>query len=256
LILQFADHPGTTGRLVGRPGALYLYRYTDSPVGAYDELSYSPGAYEYLNLNRLTSKAHRITKSYVSCGERGTLAIRRNWGIPAEQAEFTWHASTTGETTVKVTLPSGEHIIELTMRQVLLQNFTINSKSIMSDSMDMGRLAPIVQPLLDGNKVPAPMELEPFSPLLQSAPLLRSYTSIVGTAGLATLVHADTNPELFPPIEDAKVSRYGMVLLDVTLIIKEPTVVLDVIKQSKPKTSRICTYILNWINTIIFRTST
>ena len=68
-IRKFADHPGTTGELVGGPGMLSLYRYTESPFGAYDQLSYSPGWYEYLNIQKRWpySTVTRITKSYVSC---------------------------------------------------------------------------------------------------------------------------------------------------------------------------------------------
>src|ERR1700736_4336378 len=149
-VRAFADHDGTSGRLVGGSGSLCLYRYTDSPIGPYDEVSYSPGSYEYLNRSgRSPAKANRITTSYVSCGERGIFAIRRNWGIPAEQAKFTWLSSMTGRTSVIITLPTGAHIIELLIQQTSFPIFTINSKSMMSDYLDAGKLFPIVQPLLD-----------------------------------------------------------------------------------------------------------
>lgn len=254
-ILPFADHPGTTGRLIGKRGTLSLYRYTDSPIGPYDEISYSPGSYQYMEINhRHPSDAQRVTKSYVSCAENGVLAIRRNWGIPVEQGEFTWRLSTTGKTTVTIRLPSGEHITELSFQQTSFPTFTVNSKSILSDSFDLGRLFPLVQPLLDGVKVSPPAMLEPYSPLLQSAPLLKTYTSVEARTCIARMVHATTNPELFPPVEDIGVGRIGLELVEMDMTLAAPSIVLDVVRPSeRKKTSRVCGILSSWIVVIFFQ---
>lgn len=253
---RFADHPGTKGRLVGGTGSLSLYRYADSPFGPYDELSYSPGWYEYLDspsAKRL-SKASRITKSYVSCNDRNISIIRKECAIPAEPAEFAWYSPRPGEVIVNVTLPNGQHVIELLLQQTSFPIFTINSKSLMSDNLDLARYAPIVQPLLDGNQVPAPREIEPYSPLLESAPLLKSYTSVYGTSGIAKLVRAVTNGQLFPVIEEAGVSRYGWMLTEMEMTVCPAIVVLDVIGPNKGRNtrSRRCAAIREWVTSVIF----
>src|SRR5277367_2368431 len=113
-IRHFAEHQATKGRLVGGPGFLSLYRYYDSPFGPFDELCYSPGWYEYLNVgDRNPSSAKRITKSYVSCSEIQRAKIRYELGIPAERAQFNWNDFPTGEVAVQVTLPNGVQIIDL-----------------------------------------------------------------------------------------------------------------------------------------------
>jgi hypothetical protein len=250
---QFADHPGTKGQLVGGPGSLSLYRYTDSPFGPYDELSYSPGWYEYLGSpgTKWTSKASRITRSYVSCNDLSISIIRKDCGIPAERAEFAWYSPRPGEVIVNVTLPNGQHVTELLLQQTSFPIFTINSKSMMTDNLDLARYAPIVQPLLDGNQVPAPREIEPYSPLLASAPLLKSYTSMYGSSGIAKLVRAVTNAEFFPVIEEAEVSRYGLALTEMEMLSHPSEIVVDVIRP-KERGLRISAAIWNWFKSVIF----
>jgi hypothetical protein len=248
-----AYHPGTKGQLVGGPGSLNLYRYTDSPFGPYDELSYSPGWYEYLGSpgTKRTSKASRITKSYVSCSDRSISIIRKDCGIPAERAEFAWYSPRPGEVIVNITLPNGQHVTELLLQQTSFPIFTINSRSIMTDNLDLARYAPIVQPLLDGNQVPAPREIEPYSLLLASAPLLKSYTSVYGSSGIAKLVRAVTNAEFFPVIEEAGISRYGLALTEMDMILHPVEVVLDVIRPKERGWQRSGT-IWDWFKSVIF----
>ena len=253
-IRHFADHPGTTGQLVGGPGTLCLYRYYESPFGAYDELSYSPGWYEYLNIqnSRPSATAKRITKSYISCSENDMHMIRSNYGIPAEQAVFHWKAIGPDQVTAEITLRHGERIIELTFKQSSLPVFTINSASLISNAVDFAKLVPIVQPLLDGNQVPIPQNLSPNSPLLHSAPLLKFCTSICGNARLATLLRAETNAQLFPPIEAGRVSRYGLELMEVMMTLNAPEVVLDVVSPRERSPWQIYLVISNLINSIVF----
>lgn len=253
-IRKFTNQLGTTGQLVGGAGALYLYRYSESPFGAYDELSYSPGWYEYLNIRKHwpNSSAKRITKSYVSCSDNDVHMIRSSYGIPAEQAKFKWEVSGTEEVTVKITLPNGERIGEFTFKQISIPTFTINSTSLISNAIDFAKLVPIVQPLLDGNQVPVPQNLSPHSPLLESAPLLKMYTSLQATSGLATLTQAVTNSRRFPPIGEVGVSRYGLVLTELVMTTNPPEVVLDVVSPKERRTSRVYEIISNWIEAIIF----
>jgi hypothetical protein len=257
-IRKLADHPGTKGELVGGPGTLSLYRYIESPFGAYDELSYSPGRYEYLNIQKYWpySTAKRITKSYVSCNDNDVHMIRSSYGIPAEQARFNWNIVGTGEVAVRITLPNGEHIVEFTFKQSSFPSFTVNSTSLISNAVDLAKLVPIVQPLLDGNQVPVPQTLSPHSPLLESAPLLKMYTSIQASSGLATVTRAVTNGRRFPPIGDIGISRYGLVLTEMTMNLNPSEVVLDVVTPRERRTWRICEIISNWIKAVVFTRKT
>jgi hypothetical protein len=253
-IRQFADHPGTTGQLVGGPGTLSLYRYHESPFGAYDKLSYSPGWYEYLNIQnwRPSATAKRITKSYVSCNENDMRMIRSNYGIPATQAIFHWKAIGPDQVSAEITLRHGERVIELTFKQSSLPIFTVNSASLILNAVDFAKLVPIVQPLLDGNQVPIPQNLSPSSPLLYSAPLLKLCTSVRGDAKVTTLLRADTNAHLFPPIEDGRVSRYGLELTEIVMTLNAPEVVLDVVSPRERRTWQTYLVVSNWINSIVF----
>lgn len=58
------------GRFAGGVGSFMLIRYTDSPVGTYDELVIIPGAYTYQVQDKkgkwVEKKSPRITRIYVS----------------------------------------------------------------------------------------------------------------------------------------------------------------------------------------------
>ena len=253
-IRHFAEHPITKGRLVGGPGFLSLYRYYDSPFGPYDEVSYSPGWYEYLNISDrpYPASAKRITKSYVSCSDVQIAKIRYELGIPAEQAQFKWNSFPSGEVAVQVTLPDGVQIIDLIMKRTSFPSFTINSTSLISDWLDLAKLSPVVQPLLDGRQVPVLPNLTPNSPLLTCAPLLKSHTTIRGESGLATLVRAATNREVFPPIEETGVSRYGFALMEFEMIVNPPEVVLDIVNPGDYNSGSVSRFFLNWLKGFLF----
>jgi len=253
-ICHFAEHPTTKGRLVGGPGFLSLYRYYESPFGPYDELSYSPGWYEYLNIcdGPYPKSAKRITKSFVSCNDAQIARIRYDLGIPAERAQFTWNSFPTGEVAVQVTLPNGVQIIDLIMKRTSFPSFTINSVSLISDWLDVAKLSPIVQPLLDGRQVPVLPNIDPHSPLLTCAPLLKAHTTIRGESGIATLVRAATNRDVFPPIEEAGVSRYGFALMDVEMIVNPPEIVLDVVTPGEYSSGSVWRFFTNWFKGFIF----
>ncbi|THV01893.1 hypothetical protein K435DRAFT_775896 [Dendrothele bispora CBS 962.96] len=78
-----ADVLGSTGEFVGGVGAVILFRYTESPVGPYDELMYLPGKWKYTDGSVCT----RITRIYVS-SKASTENGRRNWNIPKVTADF------------------------------------------------------------------------------------------------------------------------------------------------------------------------
>ncbi|OBZ73854.1 hypothetical protein A0H81_05844 [Grifola frondosa] len=76
------------GAFRGGIGLVMILRYTDSPIGPYDELVIIPGEFT----NPSGSHRYRITRIYVS-----TLSSvyngRRNWNIPKELAKFTFTSS-------------------------------------------------------------------------------------------------------------------------------------------------------------------
>ena len=154
---------------------------------------------------------------------------------------------------VVISKPDGQHILELLISQSSLSRFTINSKSIMSDSIDLGRLGCIVQPLLDGHTVSIPRELE-YTPLLERAPLLKSWSSVTAVGGIVTMKKAVSNAALFPRIEDLGVSRWGICLIDMQMVVHSPDIVLDVPPCPRDRRRlRSCLRLLNWTNGLIFK---
>jgi hypothetical protein len=171
-----------------------------------------------------------------------------------EPARFEWNAIEPKQLHVVVSSPTGQRIIELHIVQVSFPTFTTNTTSLLSDALDFGRLVPIVQPLLDGNTIPIPQEIESYSPLLQSAPMLKSYASVSGRSNLVRLTHIITNESFLPPIENMKVSKFGLALSEMEMTAREPEVVLDVIQQTAPRPkSALCLKISNWIDSISFK---
>ncbi|KAK8013848.1 hypothetical protein PG990_007144 [Apiospora arundinis] len=90
---------------VGLLGMIQIIRYTDSPVGPYDELLLVPGYFKYPHIDAEGRQTERlnpsITRIYVSqkyTAKNGRL----NWNIPKHLAKFDWTESADGSTTVKV----------------------------------------------------------------------------------------------------------------------------------------------------------
>lgn len=78
--------PSASGEFAGGLCSIFLLRYTETPVGPYDELILSPGAYHVPVLP--DSPTHlRITRIYVSSAAT-ELNGRKNWGIPKQMAGF------------------------------------------------------------------------------------------------------------------------------------------------------------------------
>lgn len=83
----------------GGHGGMLLVRYTDSPVGPYDELLFFPGCYQLGD-----STYYRISQIYVSSLD-SVVNGRRNWGVPKKLARFEWADQ---NTFVKIYLPDSD----------------------------------------------------------------------------------------------------------------------------------------------------
>ncbi|KAJ6260637.1 hypothetical protein Dda_4864 [Drechslerella dactyloides] len=94
-------HDGANN-FVGGIGLIMIVRYSDTPVGPYDELLYAPG---HFSTPHASSSRYRITNIYVSSKET-TYNGRRNWGIPKHLAVFNFdHSAATGNTRITVAHP-------------------------------------------------------------------------------------------------------------------------------------------------------
>ncbi|EWC46471.1 hypothetical protein DRE_04194 [Drechslerella stenobrocha 248] len=95
-------NPGVNDGFDGGPGLIMIVRYSDTPVGPYDELLYIPG---YYTTPHAPSSRCRITNIYVSSKET-IYNGRRNWNIPKHLAVFSFDSSTeTGRTRITVAHP-------------------------------------------------------------------------------------------------------------------------------------------------------
>ncbi|KAK2054360.1 hypothetical protein LY76DRAFT_686692 [Colletotrichum caudatum] len=101
---QFAS--ATEGEFLGVLGMIQLIRYTESPVGPYDELLIVPGFFKYNHTEAASRtvqerKNVRVSRIYVS--QKYTCWNgRTNWNIPKHLARFDWTENDGGETSVKV----------------------------------------------------------------------------------------------------------------------------------------------------------
>ncbi|KAH7138483.1 hypothetical protein B0J11DRAFT_421942 [Dendryphion nanum] len=110
------------GEFKGGLGVVMIVRYTDTPVGPYDELLLIPGNFSVPTPTSasttpptfsLPRSALRITRIYVSTSNAATVYNgRRNWNIPKHHARFSFSAPQTlagqsppQEMTVKVYAP-------------------------------------------------------------------------------------------------------------------------------------------------------
>ena len=108
------------GNFAGGLGALMLVDYSTSDAGPYGELLLIPGKFKHKG-----KKFDTISKIYVS-----TMASvengRRNWGIPKEQADFSFQS--TDSHTEKVSICSdGNTVAEFTLQSGNL-TFPVNTK--------------------------------------------------------------------------------------------------------------------------------
>ncbi|KAK7951353.1 uncharacterized protein PG986_007081 [Apiospora aurea] len=100
---DFSD-PAQSGEHLGGISQFQIIRYTESPVGPYDELIVCPGFFKYQteeNGQVKTKRNARITRIYVS--QKYTCWNgRKNWNIPKHLARFEFNDLLDGSTTVKV----------------------------------------------------------------------------------------------------------------------------------------------------------
>ncbi|KEZ46292.1 Uncharacterized protein SAPIO_CDS1213 [Scedosporium apiospermum] len=101
----FASPEGS--KPLGGLSVVQIIRYTESPVGPYDELLFVPGSHENVvddekTGKRVTKRNARVTRIYVS--QKYTCWNgRTNWNIPKHLAKFEWHTDpSTSTATVKV----------------------------------------------------------------------------------------------------------------------------------------------------------
>lgn len=92
----------TEGLYTGVVGAIQIIRYTETPVGPYDEFVLIPGAFTYSGpILGLPQTDLRVSRMYVS--QKYTCYNgRANWNIPKHLAEFDWTDNDDGSTTVKL----------------------------------------------------------------------------------------------------------------------------------------------------------
>ncbi|KAK3393336.1 hypothetical protein B0H63DRAFT_457988 [Podospora didyma] len=88
------------GKPLGGLSMIQLVRYSETPVGPYDELIFSPGVFEYplpdnedashsSSNKKKTAQARRVTRIYVSSKET-CFNGRKVWNIPKHLARFEW----------------------------------------------------------------------------------------------------------------------------------------------------------------------
>ncbi|KAI5459794.1 hypothetical protein BGZ63DRAFT_258049 [Mariannaea sp. PMI_226] len=95
----------STGTPVGGLSMVQILRYSESPVGPYDELIVVPGSFEYVREDaqgrRRKKRDVRITRIYVS-QKHTCYNGRLNWNVPKHLARFDWTDNPDGSTSVKV----------------------------------------------------------------------------------------------------------------------------------------------------------
>ncbi|KAI0099742.1 hypothetical protein GGR51DRAFT_534962 [Nemania sp. FL0031] len=101
---SFAD-AAVSGEYLGGLSQIQVIRYTESPVGPYDELIVCPGFFAYEKDDskgkRKRLRSPRITRIYVS--QKNTCWNgRTNWNIPKHLARFEWEGLPEGKTRVRV----------------------------------------------------------------------------------------------------------------------------------------------------------
>ncbi|KAK3935832.1 hypothetical protein QBC46DRAFT_396587 [Diplogelasinospora grovesii] len=97
------------GTPVGGLSMIQILRYTESPVGPYDELLIVPGTFVYPFGNdadgtKGTKKGLKLTRIYVS-QKHTCYNGRQNWNIPKHLARFEWTDLPNGATRVQVYPP-------------------------------------------------------------------------------------------------------------------------------------------------------
>ncbi|KAK4498336.1 hypothetical protein PRZ48_010994 [Zasmidium cellare] len=88
------------GKFVGTLGTIQIIRYTESPVGPYDEMFIIPGFFEYENEGKVERNV-RVSRIYVS-QKYCVWNARKIWNQPKHLANFDWTTNADGSESVKV----------------------------------------------------------------------------------------------------------------------------------------------------------
>lgn len=165
-------HPDHQPHFRGGVGAVMLVDYADSPVGAYDELLFIPGFFNFQGQGRAFPA---ISKIYVST-QVSVVNGWQNWRIPKEEAQFARY--TQGQTErVIIQTSDGERIADMSLyRQKVRLPFT----------------TAVVPP--------------PLRTIAQPDPRQTYHTTLAGQGWLspAQLLHARTNQAYFPDLTQGR----------------------------------------------------
>jgi len=104
-----ADSTFAAGRFVGGLGLVQVIRYTQTPVGPYDEIMIIPGRFENMikevgadgKVRLRSKKNYKISRIYVS-HEKTCWNGRKNWNIPKHLAKFSFEEQPGGALAMKV----------------------------------------------------------------------------------------------------------------------------------------------------------
>ncbi len=106
---QFGIAHSPFGLYAGGFGSVMLVDYHTTDVGPYRELLFIPGRVHYPG-----QTGYSISRIYVSTMD-SVVNGQLNWGIPKEQADFTWETGADGGDYVRVSL-AGEPFFEATLQ--------------------------------------------------------------------------------------------------------------------------------------------
>lgn len=153
-------------------GTIMLVNYQTSPVGPYQELLFIPGLFRFGN-----ETCFSISKIYVS-SQASVWNGRHNWGIPKEQADFSFVHNPDGSQSISVH-SQGQFVLRLQVKPWGVR-FPINTKFIPGFRIVQKQLTPAE---------PGPNPAREF---------LMTRPSATGSARLATLSDVRVNASLFP----------------------------------------------------------
>lgn len=167
--------PSLRGRRVSSPYAFLMFvDYSRSAVGPYHELLFIPGRYTTDDQRRYFS----ISRIFVSSMD-SVVNGRRNWGIPKDIAQFDVRYGDQGLDRVRLT-QNGRQIASLDYRRTQLSTITL----------------PVTTALLPSSLRTLVQHQEGRS--FHYAPSARGWIQH------AKLVHAESDPELFPDLAAAR----------------------------------------------------
>ncbi|KAH8881483.1 hypothetical protein GQ53DRAFT_511554 [Thozetella sp. PMI_491] len=147
------------GKPIGGLTSLQLIRYTETPVGPYDELLLVPGKFLYpvesKDGKREVKKGLKLTRIYVSTKETCWNG-RKNWNIPKHLAKFDWEDHPDGSVSVKVfphdtadvydaaeARPSDVPLFKGTFKPMrYLPSFPMSTRLYEAVGVDLGLIAP------------------------------------------------------------------------------------------------------------------